>query len=457
MNLTGKKIVIIGMGKTGIATARFLGKQGAKVIVTDEQPIDQWGKEFEQIATEKWLEIGDYNTRILTGACIVVPSPGVPPGNDLLVEAQKKNIPVISEIEIAYRFLKVPLIAVTGTNGKTTTTTLLGEILQYSGKKTFVGGNIGTPLIEYVDGSQKEDFIVAEISSFQLQWIEKFRPFIALLLNITCDHINYHGSFEEYRRIKTRVFVNQTKADFAILNAADQEQEGIERIINAQVIKFSSKSALPKGIFIKKNNIVLRIPGANEEQYPLSMINLPGLHNVENVMAAIMAARLCGCSQENIIAAVAAFRGLPHRIEFVGEKNSIKFYDDSKGTNVGSVVRALETFPQPVILLLGGRDKDGDFETLKPLLAAKAKKVILFGEARDRIAKLIGQDKPSLKKAKLREAIESAYKNAQTGDIILLSPGCASFDEFANYKERGNFFKDVVEESLNGCCGKKRK
>ena len=444
MDFTGKKIVIIGMGKTGIAVARFLGKKRAKVTVTDEKPVDQWGDEFKQIAKKKWLEIGDYNARILKGASMIVPSPGVPPGNDLLVEAQKKNIPVISEIELAYWFLKVPVIAVTGTNGKTTTATLLGEILKCSGKKTFVGGNIGNPLIEYVEGSQKEDFIVAEISSFQLQWIEKFRPFIAVLLNITCDHINYHGSFAEYRRIKARVFSNQTKADFAILNAADPEQEGIAKIIRAQIIKFSSKSVLQKGVFIKNNNIILRMPGANEEQYPLSIINLPGLHNVENVMAAIMAARFCGCSQENIIAAVAAFRGLSHRIEFVGEKNSIKFYDDSKGTNVGSVMRALETFARPVILLLGGRDKDGDFETLKPLLAAKAKKVILFGEARNRIASVIGKDMPALKKAKLREAIESAYENAQPGDIILLSPGCASFDEFANYKERGNFFKDVV-------------
>jgi UDP-N-acetylmuramoylalanine--D-glutamate ligase len=375
---------------------------------------------------------------------MVVPSPGVPPGNDLLVEAQKKNIPVISEIELAYWFLKVPVIAVTGTNGKTTTTTLLGEILKCSGKKTFVGGNIGTPLIEYVEGSQKEDFIVAEISSFQLQWIEKFRPFIAVLLNITCDHINYHGSFPEYRRIKTRVFVNQTKADFAILNAADPEQKGIARTIRAQIAKFSSKNVLQKGIFIKNKNMILRMPGAKEEKYPLSIISLPGLHNVENVMAAIMAARFCGCSQENIIVAVTAFRGLPHRIEFVDEKNSIKFYDDSKGTNVGSVVRALETFTKPVILLLGGHDKDGDFETLKPLLAVKAKKVILFGEARNRISSLIGGDIPVLKEAKLREAIESAYKNAQSGDVVLLSPGCASFDEFANYKERGNYFKNVV-------------
>jgi UDP-N-acetylmuramoylalanine--D-glutamate ligase len=444
MDFTGKKIVIIGMGKTGIATARFLGKQAARVTVIDEKPFDQWSGEFKQIAQEKWLEIGNYNARILTGACIIIPSPGVPPDNVLLVEALKKNIPIISEIELAYLVLKVPLIAVTGTNGKTTTTTLLGEILRYSGQKVFVGGNIGTPLIEYVDGSQKEDFVVAEISSFQLQWIKKFRPFIAVLLNITCDHINYHGSFAEYRRIKTKVFANQTKADFAILNAADPEQEDIDKIINAQVVKFSSKRVLQKGIFIKKNSIVLRMPGANEEQYPLSIINLPGLHNVENVMAAVMAARLCGCSQENIITAVSAFHGLPHRIEFAGEKNSVKFYDDSKGTNVGSVVRALETFAQPVILLLGGRDKDGDFESLKPLIASKTKKVILFGEARDRIESLIGKDKPVLKETKLRQAVESAYRSARSGDVVLLSPGCASFDEFANYKERGNYFKDVV-------------
>ncbi|MGP8155126.1 MAG: UDP-N-acetylmuramoyl-L-alanine--D-glutamate ligase [Smithella sp.] len=450
MDFKGKKIVIIGMGKTGIAAARFLGKQGAKVVVTDEKSFDQWDGEFKQIAKEKWLKIGDYKASVLKGANMVVPSPGVPPDNDLLIEARKKNISVVSEIELAYRFVKVPIIAVTGTNGKTTTTTLLGEILQSSGTKTFIGGNIGNPLIEYAETSQEDDFIVAEISSFQLQWIEKFRPFIAILLNITCDHINYHGSFDEYRRIKARIFANQIKTDFAILNAADQEQDSIADATYAQILKFSSNDVLPRGIFIKNNNIVLRMPGTpdtpdtNEEKYPLSIINLPGLHNVENVMAAIMAARLCGCSQENIITTVTAFRGLPHRIEFAGEKNSIKFYDDSKGTNVGSVARALETFAQPVILLLGGRDKDGDFESLKPLLKTKAKKIILFGEARDRIASLIGENMSVLKKTGLREAIQSAYKDAQSGDVVLLSPGCASFDEFANYKERGDFFKDEV-------------
>ena len=444
MDFTGKKIVVIGMGKTGIATARYLGNQGAKVTVTDEKQFDQWNGEFKQIAGEKWLEVGDYNARVLEGADMVVPSPGVPPNSDLLVEAQKKNIPVVSEIELASWFLKVPVIAVTGTNGKTTTTTLLGEILRRSGKKVFVGGNIGTPLIEYAETSQKDDFIVAEISSFQLQWIEKFRPFIAILLNITCDHINYHGSFAQYRRIKAGIFANQTKTDWAILNAADQEQDGIADATYAQIVKFSSKDVLSQGIFIKDNDMVLIIPGFNAEKYPLGIINLPGLHNVENVMAAIMAARLCGCPQKDIIEAVRAFSGLPHRIEFAGERNSIKFYDDSKGTNVGSVLRALETFTQPVILLLGGRDKDGDFESLKPLLKKKTKKVILFGEARNRIASLIGEDIPVLKKERLREAIQSAYKDAQSGDVVLLSPGCASFDEFANYKDRGNFFKDVV-------------
>jgi UDP-N-acetylmuramoylalanine--D-glutamate ligase len=263
-------------------------------------------------------------------------------------------------------------------------------------------------------------------------------------LNITCDHINYHGSFAEYRRVKARIFANQTEKDFAILNAADKEQSGMADSTNARIAEFSSKDAVSEGIFVRDENIVLKMPGVDEENYPLSMINLPGSHNVENVMAAIMAARFCGCGREDIITAVSSFRGLPHRIEFAGEKKSVKFYDDSKGTNVGSVLRALETFDKPVILLLGGRDKDGDFESLRPLLKTKTKKVILFGEARDRIASLIGGDVPVLKETKLREAVESAYKGAKPGDVVLLSPGCASFDEFANYKERGNYFKEVV-------------
>src|ERR1035437_4088294 len=444
MNLKGKKIVVIGMGKTGLATVRFLGTQGARVIATDEKPPEKRGTAFEQIAEGNWLTTGAYNVGILDGVSMVVPSPGVPPSNEILQAAARNNIPVISEVELAYHFLKVPILAVTGTNGKTTTTTLLGEILTRAGEKVFVGGNIGNPLIEFAGNNQVADFVVAEISSFQLRWIEKFRPFVAVLLNITCDHVNYHGSFAEYRRIKTRVFENQTKSDYAILNAEDPEQKSIVSSLRAQVAAFSSRNQLPTGIFIKDGNIVFRNHAFGEERYPLSMIKIPGLHNVENVMAAVMTARFCGCNRESIIDTISQFSGLPHRIEFAGEKKSVRYYDDSKGTNVGSVIRALDTFSAPVILLLGGRDKDGDFQNLKPLLAAKAKQVILFGEARDRIGSLIGEGVPAVKEPTLLAAIESAYKSAHAGDVVLLSPGCASFDEFNNYKERGIFFKNVV-------------
>ena len=235
MNLKDKKIVVIGMGKTGLSTVRFLGGQGAIVIATDEKHYEKWGSAFEQMAGENWLQTGDYNAGILEGASMVVPSPGVPPVNEILQAAIRSKIPIISEVELAYRFLKAPILAVTGTNGKTTTTTLLGEILTGAGKKVFVGGNIGNPLIEFAGNNQDADFIIAEISSFQLQWIEKFRPFVAVLLNITCDHVNYHGSFAEYSRIKSRVFENQTTQDLAILNAEDPEQESMSAAIRAQV------------------------------------------------------------------------------------------------------------------------------------------------------------------------------------------------------------------------------
>jgi UDP-N-acetylmuramoylalanine--D-glutamate ligase len=444
MDLQGKKVVIIGMGKTGIATAIFLGAQGARVSVTDEKPQRQWNGRYEQIANEKWLEASAYGVGALSGADLIIPSPGVPPRNEILQAAIRGKIPIISEIELAWRFLKIPLVAVTGTNGKTTTTSLLGEILSRAGKKVFVGGNIGNPLIEYASSGRKDDYIVAEISSFQLQWTEQFHPVIAILLNVTPDHIDYHGSFDEYRLVKTRIFANQQKNDFAILNAEDPVQMSMARDIQAEVAWFSSARELQRGIYLKGDSLFSRAFDGSIEQYPLAMIKIPGLHNIENVMAALMAARFCGCDRESIIAAVSGFRGLPHRIEFAGEKKGVRFYDDSKGTNVGSVLRALDTFDAPVILLLGGRDKDGDFETLRPLLAKKVKRVILFGEARDRIGSLIGDGVPSEKKHTLREAVAGAYANAAAGDVVLLSPGCASFDEFKDYKERGNFFKEVV-------------
>jgi UDP-N-acetylmuramoylalanine--D-glutamate ligase len=444
MDLAGKRILVIGLGKTGIAVVRFLAGQGAIVTVTDEKPLAEWEGTLREIGDlHTNLKIGSYDSDSLSRTDMVIPSPGVPPFNLLLSEAVRKKIPVLSEIELAFRFLKRPVIAITGTNGKTTTTTLMGEILKKSGKKVSVRGNIGDPLIGYVEGKQDDDYVVVEVSSFQLQWIQHFCPFIAILLNTTCDHVNYHGTFEAYCRVKERIFENQTAGDLAILNADDPRSESLSKRIAARVKYFSSSSALENGIFLRGNSLVYCGDGKREE-YPLAMVKIPGRHNIENIMATVIAARECGCSLDNIISAVLDFKGVPHRIEFAGEKNGVAFYDDSKGTNVGAVMRALETFSRPVILLMGGRDKEGDFKTLIPPIKEKVKELLLFGEARERINTLIGGVVSTAQFATLGEAIEMARQHSSAGDIVLLSPGCASFDEFSDYRARGRFFKDVV-------------
>lgn len=446
MDCAGKNILVIGLGKTGIASARFLLGQGANVFVTDAKPFPELKDAFSEIGSvsENW-KFCEYDTDILTKIELIIPSPGVPPSNMILAGAVERNIPVVSEIELAYRFLKPPMIAITGTNGKTTTTTLIGNILAKEGKKVFVGGNIGNPLIGYIDGKQEDEFAVVEVSSFQLQWIHSFRPSVAILLNTTCDHVDYHGSFEAYRNAKERIFENQGESDLAILNADDPRAWDLSKSLHANVQFFSISAHGSRGMFLDHNSLVHYTTQNEREEYPLDMIHIPGFHNIENVMAAVMAARYCGCSRDNIISAMRDFKGIAHRIEFTDEKNGVAFYDDSKGTNVGAVVRALETFSRPIILLLGGRDKEGDFGTLSALLSAKVKELVLFGEARDRIDSLIGGIVKTTKATTLREAIEIAHRHSSSGDIVLLSPGCASFDEFSNYKERGRFFKDVVK------------
>jgi len=446
MNLKGQRILVIGLGKTGIASVRFLMGQGAKVTATDEKPQSELKDAVHELGNlSANLEFCEYNTDILSRVDMIVPSPGVPPSNIILAEAKSRKIPILSEIELAYRFLKPPLIAITGTNGKTTTTTLIGHILAREGKRVFVGGNIGNPLIGYLEGKQDDDYAVVEVSSFQLQWIASFHPFISILLNTTCDHVDYHGSFEAYRATKERIFENQKDTDLAILNADEPRSFLLEKNMVAKVQFFSTKTEVKKGIFLKDRTLVHYTAYGDCEEYPLDMIKIPGLHNIENVMAAIMVARHCGCSPGSIISAVGDFKGIPHRIEFTEEKNGVAFYDDSKGTNVGAVARALETFSRPIILLMGGRDKEGDFGTLFPLVKSKVKELVLFGEARNKIDDLIGGAVKTSKTTTLKEAIELAYRHSRPGDIVLLSPGCASFDEFSNYKERGRFFKDVVK------------
>ncbi|MBE0666005.1 MAG: UDP-N-acetylmuramoyl-L-alanine--D-glutamate ligase [Candidatus Aminicenantes bacterium] len=445
MDLSGQSILVIGLGKTGTATARFLSRQGADVIVTDEKHSSELREPLGQLQREGMnIRFRPCVPDILSDVQMVVPSPGVPPLNRMLVEARHKNKPVLSELELASRFLKRPMIAITGTNGKTTTTTLVGDILSKSGMSVFVGGNIGTPLIGYVDGPQQDDYVVVEVSSFQLQWTREFRPDVAVLLNVTADHVDYHGTFADYRLAKERIFKNQTRQDLAILNTDDNDTETLSHKRASKIAYFSSSRQLTRGIFLDGGQMVYRPFAGETETYPLDMVKIPGVHNIENVMAAVMAARWAGCRRETIIKTVGHFRGVAHRIEYAGEKDGVVFYDDSKATNVGAVLRALETFSRPVVLLMGGRDKQGNFESLAAMIEKKVKTLILFGEARERIAALLGGVVETYQATTLREAMPLAGRSAAAGDVVLLAPGCASFDEFKDYKERGDVFKQWI-------------
>lgn len=445
MDLAGKRVLVIGLGKTGLATVRFLLERGAKAVVTDEKPQRELAAALSELSdTENGFEMKEYSPASLAKVDLVVPSPGVPPSSALLKEALRRGIPVLSEIEVAFRFLKRPAIAITGTNGKTTTTTLVGELLGGCGKNVFVGGNIGNPLIGSVNGPQPFDYAVLEISSFQLQWVDYFRPAVSVLLNTTVDHLDYHGSFDEYRAAKERIFENQRAGDLAILNADDPFSLPLLGSLEAEIQCFSSSARLRSGIFLDDGKIRLATEHYDEE-YPLDMIRIPGIHNIENVMAAVLMARACGCSSEKIIEITRSFRGVSHRIEFAAEKQGVLFYDDSKGTNVGAVIRALESFPGSVILLLGGRDKGGDFENLIELIRKRVKKVVLFGEARQKINSVLGGIVETSISTTLKEAVSAAYSQALPGDIVLLSPGCTSFDEFTSYAERGRLFQEWVK------------
>jgi UDP-N-acetylmuramoylalanine--D-glutamate ligase len=445
MDLSGQRILVIGLGKTGTAAARFLCRRGADVTVTDEKDISELREPLDGLQREGIsVRFRPYVTDILSEVDRVVPSPGVSPFNPMLVEAVRLKRPVLSELELAFRFLERPMIAVTGTNGKTTTTTLIGEIIAKSGMSVFVGGNIGTPLIAYVDGPQQQDFVVVEVSSFQLQWVRDFRPDVAVLLNVTGDHVDYHGTFADYRRAKERIFAKQRRQDLAILNAGESHAPSFLRGLAAKKAYFSTSGRVETGMFLDDAQMVLRSMTKESETYPLDMIKIPGGHNIENVMAAVMVARWAGCPRETIIDTVGQFRGVAHRIEFAGEKNGVAFYDDSKATNVDAVLRALESFSRPVVLLMGGRDKEGDFELLSDAIKKRVKTLILFGEAREIIAVRLGDAFDPISASTLREAMPLAWRSAEAGDVVLLAPGCASFDEFKDYKERGDIFKQWV-------------
>ena len=442
MEIKGKKVLVLGLARTGRECARFLAQHGASVQVTDVRSEVELKQEMETLAALPIRYfLGGEDPDWLEGVDIIVPSPGVLVENVLLKEGSRRGIKILSEIEFACRFLRAPLVAITGTNGKSTTTTLVGEMLKASGAKVFVGGNIGTPLIGFVGGDW--EWGVVEVSSFQLEWIEEFRPRISVLLNLTEDHLDRYPNFRAYCQAKQRIFEAQDANDIAILSRDDRLVWEMRKRIRARVVSFGF-SEVDDGVFVAAREMIWR-DGSREEKFPLSRVKIHGVHNVENMMAAIAAAKSAGVSASLIQKVLEEFPGLEHRLEFVREKDGVRYYNDSKGTNVGAVVKSLASFSDPVILLAGGVDKGGDYGILRQEIRQKVRRLVLFGEAQEIIARALGDLTETVIVENLEAAVGDAFAHARAGEVVLLSPACSSFDMFRNYAERGQVFKSLVQ------------
>jgi UDP-N-acetylmuramoylalanine--D-glutamate ligase len=444
MDLRGKRVLVVGMARTGIATAKFLRGRGSVVTTTEAKPEGEMREAIQELKgmglSTEW---GGHQTETFLEQDLIVVSPGVDLNMDPVQKAIRHGVRVISEIELAYHFIHVPILAITGTNGKTTTTVLLGEMLKEDGRRVGVGGNVGEPLILFADGGDRWEVLVAEISSFQLEAIEDFRPRISVLLNITEDHLDRYSSYAEYIEAKVRIFANQNSGDQAILNKDDPTVMQSREKVKAKKVMFSMRERPEEGAFSDGQTISLRLGGKGEE-YSLARAPLEGVHNVENMMAALTTARIFGCSRKAAQDVLDRFKGLEHRLEFVREVGGVRFYNDSKGTNVGSVVKSLQSFSDPVILIAGGKDKNGDLSPLKELVQKQVKHMILLGEAKERINHDLGGLTDTVMAKTMEEAVFLARQKAKGGEVVLLSPGCSSFDMFKDYKERGKVFKEAV-------------
>lgn len=450
MELENKKIVVVGLGRSGVAAARFLVHQGARVTVTDSAPMETLKAAAESLdGLDVRLCLGGHDAEDFNTADLVVLSPGVPHTLPILDPARNRGIPVIGEMELAARFVTEPILAVTGTNGKTTTTELTAEMLKRSGKRVFTGGNIGTPLIAYVDDvGIRADVVVAEVSSFQLDTSVQFRPDIAVLLNISDDHLDRYPGFGAYAESKWRIFANQRNTDTAILNAMDATVTDLmDKCPIAAQQQYFSDRPISIGAQIEKDRIVILDHNRVADVFSLKQSNLIGPHNHENTAAACLAARAAGATDTGIQQAVDAFKGLPHRLETVGRIRGVRFVNDSKATNVDALRRALECFERPVVLIMGGQNKQCDFAQLRSAVRRRVKTVVAMGEAKGEIASsLKGTPQQGMVGvASLEEAVEKAFAATVEGDTVLLSPACASFDMFDSYAHRGNRFKEIVK------------
>jgi UDP-N-acetylmuramoylalanine--D-glutamate ligase len=444
MELAGKKTLVVGLGKSGIAAAEFLHAHGANVIVNDAQPIEKIAAAAQLQANGIEVIAGSHPVSLFENVDLIVASPGVPLALEPFQKAKAAGIPIISEIELAARFLKGRLVGITGSNGKTTTTTLMGEVLKNAGLPTQVGGNIGTPLISLVETSHDDGFTVIELSSFQLEAVESLHLFAAVLLNITPDHLDRYDSMDDYAAAKANIFRNQTPEDLAVLNADDARVAAMQT--SAHKTFFSCKQALDEGIFLRGDDVISRANGVERVLTSRDEIGIRGAHNLENVMATLAVGLACGAAPDSMRKTISEFKGVEHRLEFVAEINGVKFYNDSKATNVDSTIKALEAFDKGVIVILGGKDKGGDYAPLAALVQAHCKHVILIGAAANKIAAALENTKPLHRAATLHEAVKLGSALANTGDVVLLAPACASFDMFDNYEHRGRVFKEAVQQ-----------
>ena len=446
MELNNKRVLVVGLGKSGVASALFLRSRGAQVTVSDSKPQEQLSEEIPILLDHGIIiETGGHGERTFHGQDLIVVSPGVPADSPPLVQARALGEPVIGEIELAAQFLPKNIVAITGSNGKTTTTTLTGEIITAGGYPTRVGGNIGTPAISLVATARPDSVVVLEVSSFQLETIQTFRARVAVVLNVTPDHLDRHRMFETYVDAKARIFENQQADDFAVLNADDPVCVGLAGRTRAQVFWFSRKKEVQQGASLRDGRILFRDSSGQQEIMVASEIPLKGAHNLENTLAAICAGALMKCAPERIRAAVRNFKAVEHRLEYVATIRGVEYYNDSKATNVDATIKALESFPANIHLILGGKDKGSDYTVLNDLLRQRVKRVYTIGAAADKIESQVREAAEIVHAESLDSAVQRASASAQPGDIVLLAPACASFDQFRNYEHRGKVFKELVQ------------
>jgi UDP-N-acetylmuramoylalanine--D-glutamate ligase len=449
MELKDKRVLVVGLGKSGVASALFLKACGARVTVSDAKSGDELRNEIPALLDHGiTVETGGHGERTFREQDLIVVSPGVPVDAPLLQQARALGEMVIGEIELAAQFLPGPVVAITGSNGKTTTTTLTGEILTAGGLSTLVGGNIGTPAISLAERATRETVIVLEVSSFQLETIQTFRPTVAVVLNVTPDHLDRHRTFEAYVNAKARMFENQRGDDFAVLNEDDATCVAMAARTKAQVFWFSRKKEVKQGAWVRDGKILFRDGSGEKSQREImqvSEIPLKGAHNLENVLAAVCAGALMGCAPEKIRRAVREFKAVEHRLEFVATIGGVDYYNDSKATNVDATIKALESFPANIHLILGGKDKGSDYSVLNDLLRQRVKRVYTIGGAAEKIESQIRAVNVEIVRAvTLENAVRKANAAAVAGDVVLLAPACASFDQFKSYEHRGQVFKEVV-------------